>query len=47
VLVAAIKSQPDWLVTKNTHHFTKAVAQRTGLKIIHPDQFIKVLWIGE
>jgi hypothetical protein len=47
VLVAAIKAQPDWLVTKNTHHFTEVVAQRTGLKIIHPDQFIKILRIGE
>jgi predicted nucleic acid-binding protein len=45
VLVAAIKSQPDWLVTKHTHHFTQEVAQRTGLKIIHPDRLIKVLQI--
>ena len=47
VLVAAMKSRPDWLVTKNTHHFTKAVAQRTGLKIIHPAHFIKILRIED
>lgn len=45
VLVAAMKARPDWLVTKNTHHFTQEVAQRTGLKIIHLDRFIKVLQI--
>ncbi|MBI3950122.1 MAG: PIN domain-containing protein [Acidobacteria bacterium] len=47
VLVAALKSQPGWLVTKNTHHFTKAVAHRTGLRIVHPDQFVKILRIEQ
>jgi predicted nucleic acid-binding protein len=47
VLVAALKSQPDWLVTKNTDHFSKAVAQRTGLRIIHPDHFIKIIQMAE
>ena len=31
VLLSAIASKPDWLLTHNTKHFTKAVAQRTSL----------------
>jgi predicted nucleic acid-binding protein len=33
VLLSAIASKPDWLLTHNTKHFTKPIAQRTGLRI--------------
>ena len=33
VLLSAITSKPDWLLTRNTKHFTKAVAERTSLRI--------------
>jgi predicted nucleic acid-binding protein len=43
VLVSAIDSKPDWLLTHNTKHFTKTVAQRTGLKIGTPAEFFRTL----
>ena len=33
VLLSAMQSQPDWLLTHSTTHFTQAVARRTGLRI--------------
>lgn len=36
VLLSALQSTPDWLLTHNTAHFTTAVAQRTGLRIATP-----------
>ncbi len=36
VLLSAMASKPDWLLTHNTRHFTKAVAQRTALRIATP-----------
>lgn len=41
VLVSAIKSRPDWLVTSNVEHFTQEVAARTGLRIVTPHQFLR------
>lgn len=43
VLLSAMASQPDWLLTKNTKHFTKAVAVRTSLRIATPAEFFRVL----
>ena len=43
VLLSAIASKPDWLLTHNTKHFTKAVAQRTSLRIATPAQFFRAL----
>jgi hypothetical protein len=43
VLLSAIASKPDWLLTNNTKHFTKAVAQRTGLRIATPAEFFRAL----
>ena len=43
VLLSAIQSQPDWLLTHNTAHFTPAVARRTGLKIATPHTFFQEL----
>ena len=43
VLVSAIQSQPDWLLTHNTQHFTLAVAKRTGLRIATPAEFFRAL----
>jgi len=47
ILVAGIKAAPDWFVTENTKHFSSAVAKRTGLNIIHPDELIKILKISK
>jgi hypothetical protein len=43
VLLSAVASQPDWLLTNNTKHFTKAVAQRTRLRIGTPVEFFREL----
>jgi predicted nucleic acid-binding protein len=43
VLVSAMASQPDWLLTHNTKHFTRAVAKRTGLRIATPAEFFRTL----
>jgi len=43
VLLSAISSKPDWLLTHNTKHFTQAVANRTGLRISTPADFFRTL----
>ena len=43
VLLSAIASKPDWLLTHNTKHFTKAVAQSTYLRIATPVAFFRTL----
>jgi predicted nucleic acid-binding protein len=43
VLRSAMASKPDWLLTHNTKHFTKAVAQRTSLRIATPAEFFREL----
>ncbi len=43
VLLSAIASKPDWLLTHNTKHFTQAVTQRTGLRIATPAEFFRTL----
>jgi predicted nucleic acid-binding protein len=43
VLLSAIASKPDWLLTHNTRHFTKAVAERTSLRIATPAEFFRAL----
>ena len=43
VLLSAMQSQPDWLLTHNTTHFTPAVAERTGLWIATPHAFFQAL----
>jgi predicted nucleic acid-binding protein len=43
VLLSAIASRPDWLLTHNTKHFTAAVARRTGLRIATPAEFFQAL----
>jgi predicted nucleic acid-binding protein len=43
VLLSAMVSKPDWLLTHNTKHFTKAVAQRTSLRIASPAGFFRAL----
>jgi hypothetical protein len=39
VVLSAMQSQPDWLLTHNTAHFTPAVATRTGLRTATPRTF--------
>lgn len=43
VLLSAMASKPDWLLTHNTRHFTPAVAQRAGLRIATPADFFRTL----
>ena len=43
VLLSAMATKPDWLLTHNTKHFTKAVAERTGLRIATPAEFFRTL----
>ena len=43
VVLSAIASKPDWLLTHNTKHFTKAVAERTALRIATPAEFFRAL----
>jgi predicted nucleic acid-binding protein len=43
VLLSAMASKPDWLLTHNTKHFTKAVAHRTALRIATPAEFFRAL----
>jgi predicted nucleic acid-binding protein len=43
VLLSAVASKPDWVLTHNTKHFTKAVAHRTSLRIATPADFFGAL----
>lgn len=43
VLLSAMASRPDWLLTHNTKHFNRAVAGRTGLRIATPVDFFRQL----
>jgi predicted nucleic acid-binding protein len=43
VLLSAMACRPDWLLTNNSKHFTKAVAQRTGLRVATPAEFFREL----
>lgn len=43
VLLSAIASKPDWLLTHNVKHFTKAVAEKTGLRMATPAEFFRTL----
>jgi hypothetical protein len=43
VLLSAMASKPDWLLTHNTKHFTKPVADRTSLRIATPAEFFRAL----
>jgi predicted nucleic acid-binding protein len=45
VLLSAMASKPDWLLTHNTKHFTKTVAHRTSLRIATPTEFFQKLSI--
>lgn len=43
VLLSAMASKPDWLLTHNTKHFTQSVAKRSGLRIATPAEFFRIL----
>jgi predicted nucleic acid-binding protein len=43
VLLSAMEAKPDWLLTHNTKHFTRAVAVRCGLRIATPMEFFETL----
>jgi hypothetical protein len=46
VLLSAMQSKPDWLLTHNTKHFTPQVAKRTGLQVGIPIAFFRFLSQG-
>jgi predicted nucleic acid-binding protein len=43
ILLSAISSRPDWLLTHNTKHFTQAVAKRAGVRVATPAEFFRIL----
>jgi hypothetical protein len=43
VLLSALASNPDWLLTNNTEHFTETVSRKTGLAIATPSKFLASL----
>lgn len=43
VLAAAVKAQPQRLITLDERHFTSGVAERSGLYICTPGEFIREL----
>jgi hypothetical protein len=43
LILSAMASKPDWLLTHNTKHFTKAVAERSGVRIAAPVEFFRTL----
>ncbi len=43
VLLSAMASQPDWVLTHNTRHFTHVVAQRASLRIATPIELFRTL----
>ena len=43
VLLSAMPSKPDWLLTHNTKHFTSAVAKRCGVRIATPIELFRIL----
>lgn len=43
VLLSAVASRPDWVLTHNIKHFTPSVGLRTGLRIATPKEFFQTL----
>jgi hypothetical protein len=41
VLAAALKAQPDCLLSLNRKHFSPQIAQRTGLRINDPLAYLR------
>jgi len=46
VLLSAMQTQPDWLLTHNKKHFTAEVAKRSNLQIGSPADFFRLLAQG-
>lgn len=43
VLAAAIEARPDWLLSRNRKHFDRQVSARTGLRVVSPEEFFRVI----
>jgi predicted nucleic acid-binding protein len=43
VVLAAIDSSPDWIITKNRDHFTNEVSKKIGIRIASPLEFFENL----
>jgi len=39
-VVAAVQTQPDWVISSNREHWGEELAARTGLRIVTPQDFI-------
>ena len=42
IIAAAIRAKPDWFLTDNTSHFDHRVAEKSGLTIATPQDFLKL-----
>jgi len=37
---AAVQARPDWVISSNRAHWNEALAERTGLRIVTPQDFM-------
>lgn len=42
-VVAALQARPDWVISGNREHWNDALAHRTGLRILTPQEFVRRL----
>ncbi|MGI8916610.1 MAG: PIN domain-containing protein [Chloroflexota bacterium] len=42
-VVTALQAQPDWVISGNRDHWSADLAQRTGLRIVTPREFLRRL----
>ena len=42
-VISAIQARPDWVVSANRDHWNEALALRTGLRIVTPQEFVRRL----
>lgn len=46
-LIAATQARPDWVISSNNEHWNDAVALRTGLRIVTPQDFVQRLTLPD
>ena len=39
-VVSAVQARPDWAISANREHWNETLAQRTGLRIVTPHEFL-------
>lgn len=45
IVVTALHAKPDWVISANQEHWNPQLAERTGLRIVSPTEFLHNLWI--